>query len=53
MLRADIVGKEAATITAVFPSPNDVMSILVQVFLHESLLLASDMSWLSDFHSAI
>lgn len=28
----DTVRKEAATIMAVFPSPNDVMSILVQVF---------------------
>lgn len=28
---ADTVRKEAATITAVFPSPNYVMSILVQV----------------------
>lgn len=29
---ADTVRKEAATITAVFPFPKDVMSILVQVF---------------------
>lgn len=28
----DTVRKEAATITAVFPSPNEVMSILVQVY---------------------
>lgn len=28
---ADTVRKEAATIMAVFPSPNEVMSILVQV----------------------
>lgn len=31
VLIADTVRKEAATITAVFPSPNYVMSILVQV----------------------
>lgn len=30
-LHSDTVRREAATITAVFPSPNDVMSILVQV----------------------
>lgn len=33
--------KEAATIMAVFPSPNDVMSILVHVS-HGSLLISSD-----------
>ncbi|XP_027181165.1 exocyst complex component SEC10b [Coffea eugenioides] len=31
----DMVRKEAATITAVFPSPNDVMSILVQRVLED------------------
>lgn len=30
----ETVRKEAATIAAVFPSPNDVMSILVQVWLY-------------------
>ena len=35
----DTVRKEAATIMAVFPSPNDVMSILVQVAKQEFLLL--------------
>lgn len=29
----DTVRKESATIRAVFPSPNDVMSILVQVIV--------------------
>ncbi|KAL8540425.1 hypothetical protein ACS0TY_001868 [Phlomoides rotata] len=33
----DIVRKEAATITAVFPSPNDVMSILVQRVLEDRI----------------
>lgn len=38
-LHSDTVRKEAATITAVFPSPNDVMSILVQVHSDEFFLL--------------
>lgn len=38
-LLADTVRKEAATITAVFPSPNDVMSILVQVLTGSSFVL--------------
>ncbi|CAK9177791.1 unnamed protein product [Ilex paraguariensis] len=33
----DTVRKEAATITAVFPSPNDVMSILVQRILEDRI----------------
>ena len=33
MFLPDTVRKEAATIAAVFPSPKDVMSILVQVWL--------------------
>lgn len=37
----DTVRKEAATIMAVFPSPNDVMSILVQVFWHVVVLLCN------------
>lgn len=37
--RSDTVRKEAATITAVFPSPKDVMSILVQVFHLDCLFL--------------
>lgn len=37
-LLADTVRKEAATIAAVFPSPNDVMSILVQVLAGSSFI---------------
>lgn len=37
---ADMVRKEAATITAVFPSPNEVMSILVQVLGRKFSLFA-------------
>lgn len=37
---ADTVRKEAETITAVFPYPSDVMSILVQVFWFDLFILA-------------
>ncbi|XP_078179425.1 exocyst complex component sec10 isoform X1 [Carex rostrata] len=39
---ADTVRKEAATITAVFPSPNDVMSILVQRVLEQRVTAILD-----------
>lgn len=43
---ADTVRKEAATITAVFPSPNEVMSILVQVpGRTPSILLCFSIFW--------
>jgi hypothetical protein len=38
---ADTVRKEAATIMAVFPSPNEVMSILVQVYRQGIILFFS------------
>ncbi|GMJ06704.1 exocyst complex component sec10 [Hibiscus trionum] len=39
---SDTVRKEAATITAVFPSPNDVMSILVQRLLEQRVTALLD-----------